>query len=237
MGRRRRLPTYRAWLRRRPSLDRPEAPISVLFAIEAVATVVVVGLILTAIVVVGLHRRAAPGQPAPPLAVGPALSLVPTGPAPGDSASATPGTTTPAPSAVPDTTPSARATRTAGPARAPAPSPKPTPAPTKAPYCVRATHVLNTQWPGGLQAQYTIANCGTVTVNGWVVRVGFSGPVSIQVWNAQSNGGSSTVDFSAVYYDTVIQPGASVTFGFNALWSGGPDRAITGCSIAGGTCR
>ena len=69
-----------------------------------------------------------------------------------------------------------------------------------------------------------------------MVTVGFSGAVSIQAWNALANGGSSSVDFGAVDYDSLIQPGASATFGFNAVWSNGGSRYITGCAVGYGRC-
>jgi hypothetical protein len=64
------------------------------------------------------------------------------------------------------------------------------------------------------------------------VTVRFSGSVDIQVWNAQYTGGGR---FDALDYDRVIAPGANVTFGFNATYTGA-DRFITGCAISGGTC-
>ncbi|HKT03515.1 MAG TPA: cellulose binding domain-containing protein, partial [Rugosimonospora sp.] len=117
-----------------------------------------------------------------------------------------------------------------------APAP-PRPVPTAAPpTCLNASHVLNTQWPGGLQAQFTVTNCGNATIDGWVVTVRFSGSVTIQSWNSISSGGSSTVDFGSVDYNTTVAPGASITFGFNATWSSGGTRAIIGCAVGYGSC-
>jgi hypothetical protein len=207
----------------RPSLDRPEASVRVLFVIEVLGGAVVLALFLTAIAVVGLHRPAAPAAaPAPPSPAGTPEPVPVSGP---------PAAGMMTTSAMP-----VDPVRGAGTSRQPAASPA-RPSPSRTDFCVRVTHDQNTRWPGGFQEQFFVANCGTTTIDGWTVTVHFSGTVSINVWNAGRSGGTATVvPFTALDYDRVIGPGGSVTFGFNATY-GGADRVITGCEISGGTCR
>lgn len=231
------------------SLDHPDGSLRTLFAMEAIATVLVVGLVLAALAVVAGHRGGVPFGPAPSLLVDPPVNsplparsgaavnsggtIVAASPDASGTAGRTASTLTtrtsahgPASSPQPGT--GATATRTARPPASP---------PARSPHCLRVTHVVNSQWPGGLNAQFTVANCGTATINGWTVSVYFSGPVSIQVWNATASGGSTSVHFSSVSYDTTITPGAGVTFGFNATWaSNAGSRSISGCGVASGTC-
>jgi Cellulose binding domain len=109
------------------------------------------------------------------------------------------------------------------------------PAPQTSASCLRVTHQMTSQWSTGLQVQYTVANCGAAPVNGWAVAVTFSDKVDLQVWSAIQDNGAPTVRFSALAYDSVIPPGKTVTFGFNATWSGAA-RTITGCAVASGSC-
>ena len=102
--------------------------------------------------------------------------------------------------------------------------------------CLRVTHQVNTQWQGGLEAQYTVINCGTTAINGWVVAVTFSDTVEVHVWSAQPDNGSPTVRFSSLPFDSAIPAGKSIVFGFNATWSSGANRTITGCAVAAGSC-
>jgi cellulose binding protein with CBM2 domain len=102
--------------------------------------------------------------------------------------------------------------------------------------CLRVTHAVNSQWSEGFQTQFTVVNCGNATINGWMVAVSFTDRVELQVWNAQPDGGAPTVRFSPLGFDNVIAPGKNVTFGFNATWSSGAARTITGCAVAAGSC-
>jgi acetylxylan esterase len=230
MGRRRRKPAYQVWLSRRRSLDGPDLSLRSLLAIEAVATLLVVGLILAAVATVGQHSRAATQAPNPlPAVTAPPIASATPSPSLDPSPSLGPS-----PSARPSPKPTTPATSPA--ARTPAPRlTSPAPVPNRASHCVRVTHTLTDRWPGGLQAQFFVANCGSDPINGWSVRVRFTGAVTVESWDSRAGTGSSTVDFSNASYNGLVAPGASVTFGFNATWSGST-RAITGCSITGGTC-
>jgi hypothetical protein len=102
--------------------------------------------------------------------------------------------------------------------------------------CLHVTHQLNTQWSGGFQVQFAVENCASASITGWMVAVTFTDRVDLQAWNAQPDNGSPTVRFSPLPFNTTIAAGKTVTFGFNASWTSGDPRAITGCAVASGSC-
>jgi hypothetical protein len=73
--------------------------------------------------------------------------------------------------------------------------------------------------------------------NGWAVTLSVSGSPQIQAWDADAASGHGSVVFVPKDYNRVIQPGASVTFGFNALSSPyQPPAHLGGCTVTEGTC-
>jgi endoglucanase len=94
--------------------------------------------------------------------------------------------------------------------------------PTPAATC-RVTYDNYGTWQegGGFTAQVAITNTGTTTVDGWTARFAFTGDQKIREgWTAGLTQSGATVSAGNVSYNTRIQPGATVTFGFNALMSG-----------------
>ena len=81
-------------------------------------------------------------------------------------------------------------------------------------------------WGSGFAGNVTITNTGTSPISGWTLQ--FNVPVTISsIWNATlvSQTGTTYVIQNASYNAT-IQPGASVTLGFNAT-PGRPAQAPT----------
>lgn len=70
-------------------------------------------------------------------------------------------------------------------------------------------------WGSGFTASFTVKNAGSAAVNGWSVKLGFAGSISVvNAWNAtiSNSGGSYTA--SNASYNGSIAPGQSVSFGF-----------------------
>ena len=94
-----------------------------------------------------------------------------------------------------------------------------------------ATYSVTNSWPGGFQGQVAVANTGTGIRNGWTVKWTFPGSQQItQLWNANYTQSGAQVTVTNASYDGTIQPGASVTVGFNGSYSG------TNTSPASVTC-
>jgi cellulase/cellobiase CelA1 len=85
--------------------------------------------------------------------------------------------------------------------------------------------VSENTWGGGATLNVTITNNGSTAVNGWTANLNFSGDVKVtSSWNANLNQSGSSVSVSNVDWNSTIQPGASVTFGFNISYSGSYSR-------------
>ncbi len=199
--------------------------VPVLFFVHALVAVVLIAMLTAGTVLAGNrsgatprptassdHSAPSPGQPSEPAHTS-VSTAIPDSARATAAATSVPGHTTPA-----------------------APAPTNSPAPLTSASCLHVTHQMTSQWSTGFQVQYTVANCGSAAVNGWAVAVTFSDKVDLQVWSAIQDNGAPTVRFSALAYDSTIGPGKTVTFGFNATWSG-TTRTITGCAVAAGSCN
>ena len=64
-------------------------------------------------------------------------------------------------------------------------------------------------------------NNGTVALNGWTVRWTWpNGQVITQLWGGAPSASGSSVTVRNVDYNGTLAPGATVTFGFIANWTG-----------------
>ena len=82
------------------------------------------------------------------------------------------------------------------------------------------TYQITTQWNVGFQAQVTVVNTGPA-INGWTVTWTFPGTQTIyDLWNGGLVQSGNHVSVANVSYNSSIPRGGSVTFGFNANWSG-----------------
>ena len=129
----------------------------------------------------------------------------------------TPVPVTPTPTAVPTTAPTS--TPTPAPTAAPTATPTPvvTPTPSPAGNC---QFQISNSWGSGFVGQIVISNNGSSTINGWNVSWTFSdGTVLTNSWNAVVTG-SNPYSASNMSWNATIQPGQSVTFGFQGSSSG-----------------
>jgi len=98
------------------------------------------------------------------------------------------------------------------------------------------TYQENTFWNVGFQGQVTMMNSGPA-INGWTVT--FTFPVATQtiyeLWNGVYTQTGQNVTVSNAPYNANIPTGGSVSFGFNANWSGS-HPAPTGLTLNGQSC-
>ena len=98
------------------------------------------------------------------------------------------------------------------------------------------TYTKNSEWPGGFTAQVVIANTGTTTINGWSLTFTFPGDQKI---TSNFNGGFTQTGQNATLtnapYNAAIQPGTSITDGFQGTWTTN-DTNPTTFAINGTTC-
>ncbi|MCT2280811.1 cellulose binding domain-containing protein [Micromonospora chalcea] len=126
--------------------------------------------------------------------------------------STTPPTTAP-PTTVPPTTPPV----TTAPPTTP---PVTTPPPGEPGACTATYRTVNT-WPGGFQAEVTVANNGATAINGWTVRLTLaSGQAISSLWNGVNTGTSGSVSVRNADYNGTVGANASTTFGFTATGNG-----------------
>jgi uncharacterized protein (DUF1800 family) len=94
----------------------------------------------------------------------------------------------------------------------------------------------NTAWNVGFQGEVTVTNNGPA-INGWTVT--FTFPVATEtiyeLWNGVFTQTGQNVTVRNASYNPVIPTGGSVTFGFNANWSGS-HPAPTAITLNGQSC-
>ncbi|MEU5904545.1 cellulose binding domain-containing protein [Micromonospora sp. NPDC047467] len=126
--------------------------------------------------------------------------------------------TPPPTTAPPTTTPPTSTPPTTAP---PTTAPPTTPPPTGGPGACAATYRTVNTWPGGFQAEVTVANTSTTSINGWTVRLSLAGGQAISsLWNGVNTGTTGTVSVRNAPYNGSLGPNASTTFGFTATGDG-----------------
>ncbi|MEU9240072.1 endo-1,4-beta-xylanase [Streptomyces sp. NPDC048385] len=100
-----------------------------------------------------------------------------------------------------------------------------TPPPTGA--CT-AAYSVGSQWNTGFTGQVTIS-CSGASLSSWHVSWTYGAGQQIkQVWNAACSQSGAAVSCANASYNGTVADGSSVTFGFNASWSGSnPVPAVT----------
>ncbi len=80
---------------------------------------------------------------------------------------------------------------------------------------------VSSDWGSGYTADITLSNNGTVPVNGWDFDFDLMADIT-SVWNVSSWSGSQSQGYTTTNasWNGTINPGASVSFGFNANYSG-----------------
>ena len=142
------------------------------------------------------------------------------------------GGSTPPPTTAPPTTapPTTAPPTTTPPTTAPPTTAPPTTAPPTGAAGCTATYAVTNSWPGGYQANVTVANNGSAPTSGWTVRWTLpSGQAISQVWNGTLAVSGSSVTVTNASYNGGIAPGASTSFGLIATGSSTPAPAVT-CS-------
>ncbi|MFF0152171.1 glycoside hydrolase family 9 protein [Micromonospora sp. NPDC005203] len=94
-------------------------------------------------------------------------------------------------------------------------------------------------WQGGtgFTAQLTIRNTGATAVNGWNVRFAFTGGQRVrEAWLAKVTQAGATVTAKNESHNAKINPGGTVTFGFNATTSGGANPNPGLVTLNGKSC-
>jgi hypothetical protein len=120
---------------------------------------------------------------------------------PSPSASATSAS----PSASPSTSPSVSASASTSPSASATGS--------GSPSC-QVTWSVTNMWNGGFQLAFTVADNGTVPINGWVVSFTWPGAQTVsQIWNATVTQSGASVTIPNLNYNGTLAPGSSATFG------------------------
>jgi hypothetical protein len=160
-------------------------------------------------------------------------------------------TPTPTPTKTPTPTPTTGVTPTPTPTKTPTPTPTtgvtptptptntPTPTPTSSPgTSCKVDYTINSQWPGGFGATFTITNTGTTTINGWTLQFTFAnGQTITQLWNGSYTQSGANVSITNLSYNGSIAPGATLSSepGFNGSWTG-TNSAPTSFTLNGVKC-
>ena len=132
--------------------------------------------------------------------------------------------TTPPPTTAPPTT----APLTTPPPTTPPPT---TPPPTGEPGACTATYRTVNTWPGGFQAEVTVANNGATTLNGWTVRLTLaSGQAISSLWNGVNTGTTGSVSVRNADYNGTVGANGSTTFGFTATGNGATAPGGVSCT-------
>ncbi|MBM0275437.1 cellulose binding domain-containing protein [Micromonospora tarensis] len=96
--------------------------------------------------------------------------------------------------------------------------------------CVATYRTLNT-WPGGYQAEVTVANNTTSALNGWTVGLTLaSGQAISSLWSGTNTGTTGSVTVRNAAYNGAIGPNASATFGFTATGNGATAPSNVTCT-------
>lgn len=104
----------------------------------------------------------------------------------------------------------------------PTPDPDPTPPPVGEGL---SASVSENTWSGGATVNVTVTNNGNTAVNGWTANWTFAGDARISSsWGADITQSGSSVTAKNLGHNGTIQPGRSVTFGFNISYSGSYSR-------------
>jgi predicted carbohydrate-binding protein with CBM5 and CBM33 domain len=95
------------------------------------------------------------------------------------------------------------------------------PPPTTTPC--RATYTVTNSWPGGFQAQVTVANPTTSTMYGWTVTwVTPDGQTINSAWNGSLSQAGSLATMKNAGWNSVLAPSGSTSFGFTANYPASP---------------
>jgi cellulase/cellobiase CelA1 len=93
------------------------------------------------------------------------------------------------------------------------------------PATCSGTYSVASSWSGGFQGQVVVTDTGNSPVNGWALGWTFpsgSGQEITSLWGGSYTQSGQAVSVTSAPYNGTIEPGSSVTIGFNASDSGTP---------------
>jgi alpha-L-arabinofuranosidase len=94
--------------------------------------------------------------------------------------------------------------------------PPPPPPPPSNTLSAKVTFADTNDWGSGFTGNLTLTNTGSSAINGWTLSFDFVGTIS-SIWNASITSKSGNrYTIANASYNAVINPGQSVTIGFNA---------------------
>jgi hypothetical protein len=99
------------------------------------------------------------------------------------------------------------------------------------------SYAITANWNNGFNASVTVTNTGTNPVNGWTVRWSFpNDQVITQFWDSDVAQTGQNVVANNARYNLHIDPGKSVTFGFQGTHGAAndPPASLTACNPATG---
>ncbi len=93
----------------------------------------------------------------------------------------------------------------------------------------KCSYVVVNNWGSGFTGAIRITNSGSSAINGWTVGWAYSGSTRLSgTWNATVSG-SNPYSATAMGWNSTIQPGQTVEFGFQGTHSGAAEiPAVTG---------
>ncbi len=84
---------------------------------------------------------------------------------------------------------------------------------------IHIAYHVNGQWPGGFSTTIAITNKSTIKIQGWKLQFSFPGDQMItQLWNGNFSQSGQQVTILNMSYDGTIEPGQTLTLGFNGTW-------------------
>jgi hypothetical protein len=97
---------------------------------------------------------------------------------------------------------------------------------------------IKQEWAGGFTANITLADTGTVPINGWTLTFTFPGDqhVGTNAWGSTVTQAGNKVTITNLGYDALVAPGATISFGFQGSWTTN-DTSPTTFAVNGTPCN
>src|SRR5690606_3355720 len=93
-------------------------------------------------------------------------------------------------------------------------------------------YTVTNRWDSGFTGAIRITNTGSSPINGWDVSWQYNANSVASVWNANLSG-SNPYSATGLGWNSTIQPGQSIEFGFQGLTNG---SAVEAPQVTGGVC-
>nr|WP_330173603.1 glycoside hydrolase family 18 chitinase [Streptomyces sp. NBC_01498] len=108
--------------------------------------------------------------------------------------------------------------------------------PAEAAASATATYTKKSDWGTGFEGSWTVKNTGTTTLSSWTVEWDFPAGTGVgTAWDATvTKSGTNHWTAKNLGWNGTLNPGASVTFGFNGTGSGA--GSPSNCKLNGASC-